>query len=140
MSPVLSGIIGSIIAAAVCGWWLRRRPFPVSKSQQKSLVKRYKFNIRLGNALFIVPLAIAIYLFSFGVVANNDWRYGLLLIGLALGLPLFAAFVPSAKHGVNFKEAILAISVKQKTPVALMLSINLFGCAMALVGLYPVAT
>ena len=128
-----------MIAGAICSWWIQRRPFPASKGRQNYLIKRYRFNVRLGNTFAIIPLVFAISIFSFGVVANNDWRYGLLMIGLALGLPIFTALAPTQENGVNFREAILAMSVKQKTPVGLMLFLNIGGCAMALVGLYHVA-
>ena len=138
MSPVISGIIGSILASIVCGFWLKKYPLKASKKQKKYLKKRYSRNIKLANVLTIGPLILAILVFQFEFVENNDWRYGMLMIGAAFGLPLIALFLPP-KNGVsNFNEALLALAIKQKSPASLLLFLMLFGCTISLVGLFNV--
>lgn len=135
MSPVISGILGSLIAATICAWWLNNHPFNVSKQQQKHLVKKYKRNIYLANFLILAPLVVAIALFKSGVIPNNDWRFGLLFLGSAFGLPLWSLFIPPRKQRGSFNEALLAISVKQKTPKGLMLFLLVLGNILATIGL-----
>lgn len=140
MSPVISGILGSLIASAVCAWWLKKRPFQISMQQRKNLVKKYKRNIYLANFLSLATLILAIAIFKVGLLPNNDWRFGLLMLGSALGLPLWTLFIPSIRQSGNFSEALLAISVKHKSPVGLMLFILVFGNILAVIGLVNLLT
>lgn len=138
MSPVISGIVGSILASIICGFWLKKYPIKASKKQKKYLKKRYSRNIKLANALTIGPLILAISVFQFGLVADNDWRYGMLMIGAAFGLPLIALLAPP-KNGVsNFNEALMALAIKQKSPASLLLFLMVLGCTISLFGLFNV--
>lgn len=139
MEPVISGVLGSIIAAVICGWWISKYPFKISKQKQKDLIYRYSLSIKASNIFLLFPLLAGIILFKFGVIASDDWRFGFLMLGSAFGLPMLAALIPP-KHGIrSFNEAINAIAIKQHAPVALLLFIMVFGLSLAAIGLLNLA-
>lgn len=138
MSPVTSGLIGSLIAGAICVWWLKKHPFQISKKHQKELMRRYKRNIQISNVLFITVLIGAIAIFKSGVVSSNDWRAGLIFLGSAFASPFIPLNLPPKIGARNFSEALTAYAIKQYTPVTLLyfiLSLGLVMVAGGLVGL-----
>lgn len=136
MEPLISGLLGSIIATVTCGWWLSKHPFKISKQKQIELINRYSLSIKFSNILLLFPLLAGITFFKFGTIASNDWRFGFVMLGSAFGLPLFAAFMPP-KNGIgSFNEAINAMAIKQHAPVTLLLFIMVFGLSLAGIGLF----
>ena len=138
MSPIISGILGSIIAASISGWWLKKYPLKIDGQDQDHLVSKYRLNLYLANLLLLAPLIALFALIKTGIIANNDWRFGLLLLGSAFGLPLWALLLPPFRNRGNFREALLAMSIKQHTPSGLLLFIFVSGNIFAAIGLFYV--
>lgn len=136
MESLISGILGSIIATIICGWWLSKFPFKISKKKQIDLVYRYSFSIKASNILLLFPLLTGIFFFKIGVIESNDWRFGFIMLGSAFGFPMLAAFIPP-KNGIrSFNEAINAMAIKGHAPVALLLFIMILGICLASIGLF----
>lgn len=138
MSPIITGIIGAIIAGAVSAMWLKRFPHKESRQIQNFLQKKYKNSINLCGIVAIAIFVLAIYLLKSGTVANH-WNWGLTLIGGALGSPLIALSIPIAKGGHKFSEAHAALAFKNHSPVGLQLFCIIFGIILFISGIVGLA-
>jgi len=133
MSPILSGMIGAIIAGLISAAWLKRYPCELSKQAQKSLLKKYTSSINFCNAVFLAIMVAGIYLFKTEAIPNH-WSWGLLLIGGALASPLVTLIVPIAGHSHKFSEAHAALAIKSYLPIRLQFFCLMLGLVMFIAG------
>lgn len=95
--PILSGLVGGVIATWLTSKWLRSLPSHYRSKSREELVKNHRVAIAFGNGLFLAGLVVGIALYKVGGFANTDWRPFGLGFGLASVLPLLAiAFVSLA--------------------------------------------
>ena len=89
MRPIVSGIIGAIVAHLL-GRWLGRR-FPVTPKEHTLAwySRRYEWIEWVGNALILVGMGVGIWFYRAGQLPTNDPR------GVAVGFVL-AVLLPSA--------------------------------------------
>ena len=115
--PVISGVIGGMIAAWLTSRWAYGLPTQYGKKSRETLCQQHRLAIRVANVLFFVGLCIGIALFPLGRFADADWRPFLLGFGLASVLPLAAIGVISLLSGRDIKEAYVAFAWGQGTPL-----------------------
>jgi hypothetical protein len=134
MQPIISGIIGSIIAILLCSWWLKKRPLHISKEMKEKLIIKYKSNIRITNFVVAGIIIFGIIIFKLGYVQANEWRVATLILGCALSSP-FISLNMRLKGESSFNEALIAYSIKQKAPKQFLLYIMSFGAVLIMVSI-----
>ena len=121
--PVLSGLIGGILAIIFCGALSRWVPRICDDKSATTLIRQNRIAIWVANTLFFGGLVAGIAVYQLGFLPSTDWR------GLALGsgggslaalavLPLQAIL-----KGHSPKEAYVAYAIAQKTPIVLVYGI-----------------
>ena len=115
--PVLSGIVGGIIATWLTSRWSRNLPKRYNRKSRESLIRQHRPAIWTANTLFFLSLCFGISLYSLGDFASTDWWPFLFGCGLASVLPLTAIGLISLATGRNPKEAYVAFSYGQGSPL-----------------------
>lgn len=115
--PVISGVVGGIIATWLTTRWSRNLPHSYNRKSRGVLIKQHRPAIWTANVLFFLGLCFGIALYRIGGFANTDWRPLLWGFGLASVLPLAAIGLVSLATGRNAKEAYVAFSFGQGSPL-----------------------
>ena len=115
--PVLSGVIGGVIATWLTARWSRRLPTSYNSKSRESLARQHRAAIWVANALFFAGLCFGVALYPLGGFANSDWRPLLWGFGLASVLPLLSLPVVSFFSGRSATEAYVAFSWGQGSPL-----------------------
>jgi hypothetical protein len=115
--PVLSGIVGGIIATWLIRYWSRRLPSSWRSQPREALLRRHRAAVRAGNALFFIGLVAGVSLYWIGGFASTDYRPMLWAFGLASVLPLAAIGLLSVVSRRSASEAYVAFSLGQGTPI-----------------------
>jgi len=134
--PLVSGLVGGIVAAFFCVLLSRWVPSVCNGKNTEMLARENRIAIWIANALFFLGFVVGIAIYQVGLLPNNDWR------GLAVGvgggsvLALAVLCLFSLVQGRNPKEAYVAFAIAQGTPILLlygilMLSIAAFAAAVA---------
>ena len=117
ISPVISGVIGGMIATWLTSRWARNLPTSYNRKSRNTLLKQHRPAIWSANVLFFVGLCFGVALYRVGGFANTDWRPLLWGFGLASVLPLLALAVVSLISGRSAKEAYVAFAWGQGSPI-----------------------
>ena len=115
--PIISGILGGIIATWLTSRWARRLPASYNQKSRDVLLKQNRAAVWTANGLFLAGLCFGIALYRIGGYANTDWRPLLWGFGLASVLPLLALALVSVACGRNPREAYVAFAWGQDTPI-----------------------
>jgi hypothetical protein len=119
--PVLSGIIGAIIAGWLVNKMARWVPAKVGTKGRKRLLQEHKSTIRVANGLALLGIGIGILCYWSGWLSRNDWRGAGLGAGLMSILPVGYMVITNAARGAEaIKECLVSYAIAQKTPVALL--------------------
>ncbi len=136
--PVLSGVVGGILAVVVCKLMARWVPRHVGAKGRTELMLEYRPVIWLCNGLHLAGLMGCVASIHSGTFSKTDLHP--LLLGLGFGsfatlivLPLFATMTRRSP-----REAYVAYSMSQQTPMYLLygilvvLSVGFVGAAVDL--------
>ena len=115
--PVISGVIGGIIATWLASRWARNLPASYNFKSRNALFKEHRLAIWVANTLFFVGLFFGVALYRIGGFADTDWRPLLWGFGLASVLPLLALAVMPLVSGRSIKEAYVAYALGQGSPL-----------------------
>jgi hypothetical protein len=119
--PILSGIIGAVIAGWLVTKWARWVPVKVGAKARERLLKEYRVTIRVANALAVAGLCIGLVCYWSGWLSKHDWRGLGLGAGLMSFLPIgfmVAANAPRGREAI--KECLVTYAISQKTPTGLL--------------------
>lgn len=115
--PVLSGLVGGAIATWLTARWARKLPSTYNAKSRDTLLRQHRLSTWVANALFIAGILFAIALYPLGGYAQSDPVPMLWGSGLACVLPLLALGLIPLVTGRNVKEAYIAFSWAQDTPL-----------------------
>jgi hypothetical protein len=115
--PVISGVIGGVIATWLTSRWARKLPTSYNRKSRSALLKQHRPAIWTANIVFFAGLVFGVALYRIGGFANTDWRPLLWGFGLASVLPLLALAVVSFISGRSAKEAYVAFAWGQGSPI-----------------------
>lgn len=137
--PVISGVLGGIIATWLTSRWARNLPTSYNGRSRAALLRQHRPAIWTANVLFFVGLCFGVALYRIGSFANTDWRPLLWGFGLASVLPLLAIAFVSFVSGRRTKEAYVAFALGQGSPLwatygILGAGVVAFGFAVASLG------
>ncbi len=91
--PVISGIVGGMIATWLTARWARNLPASYNRKSRDVLLRQHRPAIWTANVSFFAGLCFGIALYRIGGFVNTDWRPLLWGFGLASVLPLLAIAV-----------------------------------------------
>lgn len=115
--PVLSGVVGGMIATWLTSRWARNLPNRYNGSSRDALARRHRPAIWTANGMFFLGLFLGLALYRIGGFASTDWRPLLWGFGLASVLPLLAIPCVSVLAGRGVKEAYVAFALGQGSPL-----------------------
>lgn len=115
--PILSGIIGAMIAGWLATKWARWIPRTVGAKGRVQLLKEHRTTIRIANVLSFMGIMFALACYYGGWLHNNDWRGAGLGAGLMVFLPLCYIVVVNASRGMeSIRECLAAYAISQRMP------------------------
>lgn len=117
VSPIMSGVIGGVIATWLTSRWARNLPRNYNAKSRHTLLMQHRLSIWVANALFFAGLCFGVALYKIGDYEPSDWRPLLWGFGSASVLPLVALALIAFATGRNVKEAYVAFAWGQKTPL-----------------------
>ena len=115
--PGLSGVAGGVIASWLVSYWSRRLPATYNFKSRAGLLRQHRAAVSTANVMFFVGLLFGVSLYWLGSYADTDYRPILWAFGLASVLPLIAISLVSLLFGRNAKEAYVAFSWGQGSPI-----------------------
>lgn len=115
--PVISGVIGGIIATWLTSRWARNLPETYNSKSRDMLLKQHRAAIWTANILFFAGLCFGVALYRIGSFASTDWQPLLWGFGLASVLPLLALAVISLASGRSIRESYVAFALGQGSPL-----------------------
>ena len=121
--PMLSGLAGGIIAIFVCRAIARWVPEVCNGKGSESLIQENRVGIWFANTFFFVGILAGIVIYQAGLLPNDDWRGLALGVGAGSAIALIMLPLPAILKGNSLKEAYVAYSISQKTPVVLLYGI-----------------
>jgi len=138
--PIVSGLIGGLIAAWLTSRWAKKLPRSFSGKSNGQLLHEHRYVVWFANALFLVGIGIALAMYKFGDYPGTDATPFLLGFGLASIMPLFALFAIPLARGQRPAEALYCFSVGQHAPMGITYGILAVGVIMLPFGLYRLGT
>ena len=134
--PLISGAIGSLLAAWLTAKWSRYVPSGQGGKSAETLVDENRWLIRSSNVLFIGSVLAGLACYMTGLVARNDPSAILISFGGGAVLPLFLlAFVRIVHGRERVNEAYTAICIASKTPRTVGIVLISFGAACLAAGI-----
>ena len=133
--PVLSGLIGGLIAMWFCSKLSKFIPEVYNSKKREDIVKENKTRVTMANTLFLVSVFGGLALFKYGYFAQSDWYGFALMAGFAFTSP--AIFLVLSTIGINKQrvaEAFFAYSVNQNLPLAILYPFFVIGVFCLVVG------
>lgn len=127
MRPVISGVIGGLIAAWLCSRMARWLPTVYHGRPAGDLVRENRLAIWGANLIFFSGICLGIALYQLKYFDKADWR------GLALGMgggclgALLIIPLQALMNGRSFAEAYVAFAISQRTPTILLYTIVIVG-------------
>lgn len=126
--PIVSGLVG----ATVAGWLLSRlsRWVPVASEGKsaETLLAENRTRIFIANALFLLSLVGAIFVYRKGYFPANDWRAAGLGFGAACIAPVLWLYLSTLNGGARrTQEAFVAYAISQRTPPVLLYGLLFLG-------------
>lgn len=115
--PILSGIIGALLAGWLVTKWARWVTVGVGRKGRERLLAEYGRTIRVANVLSFSGLLVALFCYWGGWLSQYDWRGLGLGAGLMAFLPIAYITVFCASRGAEtIKECLVTYAISQKTP------------------------
>lgn len=134
--PIVSGIIGGLVAAWLLGKLSRWVPETGGDRPIKEVLFQNRWKVRIANVVGFACLIGAVALYKFDIFASNDWRGLGLGFGAACLLPTLVLIGASLSGGSQaVREALVAYAVGQDTPPALLNGIMAVGIVIFFVSL-----
>ena len=127
LGPVVSGLVGGVLAMLLCGAWSRWVPDVCNRKSASVLLRQNRAAIWTVNGLFFAGIGLALWLYNIGYFSRTDWRglgfgVGIGCASVFLVLPLFAL-----AGGRSPKEAFVAYAISQKAPIVVLYAILVVG-------------
>lgn len=126
-SPVVSGVLGALIAMGLAWLWSGWLPKGHKGKSQETLRARYRAEIWLANLATGVGILGTLAMYAWGGFASNDWRPFALGFGFALSAPLAVLPLVALMRGGDAGEALVAYALAQKTPPLLLFPLLALG-------------
>ncbi|HWI19302.1 MAG TPA: hypothetical protein VNT81_16220 [Vicinamibacterales bacterium] len=118
--PIVSGLVGGVLALALGRWLSRWLPDKVNGKGAATLVHDHAVALRAGNIAAGAGLVGALVLYQWGGVADDDWRPLGVAVGLILSAPVTVVPLASWLRRQSAKEAIAAYAIKNRMPFVLL--------------------
>ena len=127
LRPVLSGVVGGIIAIVLCSAWTKWIPRVCNYKRAETLLRQNRVAIWTVNTLFFAGIFFALWLYQAGHLARTDWRgiglgFGIGCASVFLVLPIFAL---AGRR--DPKEAFVAYAIAQRAPMVVLYSLFVAG-------------
>ena len=127
LGPVVSGLVGGVVAMLLCGAWGRWVPDVCNRKSASVLLRQNRAAIWTVNALFFAGIGLALWFYNTGYFPRTDWRglgfgFGIGCVSVFLVLPLFAL-----AGGRSPKEAFVAYAIAQKAPMVVLYALLVLG-------------
>jgi len=121
--PVISGVVGGLLAAIFCRALARWVPEICNGKSSAMLLSENHVPIWIANSLFFSGILVGFALVQLRVLSDTDWR----VIALGLGGGGIAALASltlfALVRGGSAKEAYVAYAISQKCPAILLYGI-----------------
>jgi hypothetical protein len=128
--PILSGLMGGLVAAIVCAVWSRWLPRGANGKSASNLLLQHRATVRLANAAFLAGICIALYMYGWGGYSSNDWRPIAFGAGISLTAPLGILPLLAWLRRSSAAEAYVAFALNQRMPVFVMYPLLIAGVAL----------
>lgn len=126
-SPVVSGVIGGLIAMGLAWLWSGWLPKGKNGKSPEALKTQYRAELWLANAATGLGLLGALAMYAWGGFTSNDWRPLALGFGFAFSGPLAVVPLVARLRGGKPSEAFIAYALAQKTPPLLLFPLLALG-------------
>lgn len=126
-SPVVSGVIGGLIAMGLAWLWSGWLPKGQNGKSADTLKLQYRTEVWLANAATGAGILGALAMYFWGGYASNDWRPLALGFGFAFSAPLAVLPLVASFRGGKASEAFTAYALAQKTPPVLLFPLLALG-------------
>jgi hypothetical protein len=127
LGPIVSGLLGGILAILVCSAWARWVPRVCNHKRAETLLRQNRAAIWTVNACFFAGIFLALWLYHTERLARTDWRG----LGLGFGIGCAAVFVVlplfALAGGRSPKEAFVAYAIAQKAPIIVLYGLLVVG-------------
>jgi hypothetical protein len=131
--PILSGLIGGLVAAVVCVAWSRWLPRGLNGKTAEELLMQHRATVRFANAAFVAGICIALYMYGWGGYRSNDWRPIAFGAGISLTTPLGILPLVAWMRRNSALEAYVAFALNQRMPVLVLYPLLVVGVALLVV-------
>ena len=119
--PIISGLIGGVIAIWLGAKCARYLPHSKSVLKQEALVSSQRKVIRRANIGVGVSIFVGPILYFGGILDSQDWRGLGLMAGLAALLPLLIIVVSNFRGGTDgIQSGLNAFALSQKIPTPVL--------------------
>ncbi len=136
MRPMLSGLVGALVAWWLTRLWARWIPDVVGGRSRAQLDAEHGWKVRAVNALMLAGLAAGVASYPLGIASRNDWRGLGVGIFLAVTLPLLLVLLASARGGARaFKECAVLFAITQRTPLFILVPLLVLGLGVGVAAL-----
>jgi uncharacterized protein YacL len=138
LRPIISGIIGGIVAILIGGFIAHRWPQHLYEKTKEVLIRENRSAIWFANISFFIGLIVAIAMYQWMGFEKNDWRPLCLGFGVALTTPALALSLATFLRGREQHQAFIAYALSQGIPLKLLYLLTAAGFPILLVGLVAI--
>jgi hypothetical protein len=138
--PILSGLVGGLIATWLAARWAKTLPQTFSGKSNDQLLREHRLAIWLANGLFLAGLGISLAMYQFGNYSSTDGTPLLLGFGFSGFMPILALLIIPIARNQRPAEAYYAFSVSQNSPMGVTYGILTVAAVMLPFGLYRLGT
>jgi hypothetical protein len=138
LRPVISGIIGGIIAILIGGFINRHWPQRLDKKTKEVLIRENRLAIWIANISFVIGLIVAIAMYQWMGFEKSDWRPLCLGFGVALTTPALALSLATFLCGREQHQAYIAYALSQGISLKLLYFLTAAGFPILLIGLVAI--
>jgi hypothetical protein len=125
--PILSGLIGGVIAIALGCALSRWMPKSFQGKSADQLLRENRFAIKMANILSLIGIFGALALYQWGDFARNDWRPLALGFGFAFSVPFVSLPLSALVTKRHTSEAFVAYALSKKVPVPVLFTLLSLG-------------
>jgi hypothetical protein len=126
LRPILSGLVGGLVAIGVGMWWQRRQPEKLRRSRQL-IFESHKVAVYLASFLCFAGLIAGLSLYQYAGFKNTDW----VPLGLGFGGGVTAAtltlVILPLLTGRSVRQAFIAFAESEQAPPVLIYAILALG-------------
>jgi hypothetical protein len=133
--PILSGILGGLVATILGIWWARWLPRRVNGKDAAFLKRQFRTAIWASNGAFLAGILGALARYRWGGFVSSDWRPIALGAGAALSAPLVILPVAAILQRTTPREAYEAYALSQGTPFLILYLLLALGVPVLAAGL-----